>query len=135
MARGYLGRIAAVAPEHAGSAERECAVIEAESREMDAFAGQAVLNHGDLMAANLLGGGSGVPPVLVDWEYAQRAHPTWDIACLLAYYPGLERRLDRLLGAADLASAQDRQILSLQRRLFMRLNRLWQHAEAGNWIS
>jgi len=135
MARGYLGRIAAVAPENVGNAERECAAIEAESRDMDAYAGQSVLNHGDLMATNMLGAGSGLPPVLVDWEYAQRAHPTWDIACLLTYYPGLEPRLDRLLGAAGLVSAQDRQILSLQRRLFMRLNRLWQHAEAGNWIS
>jgi aminoglycoside phosphotransferase (APT) family kinase protein len=135
IARGYLGRIAAGAPEHAREAEAECAAIEVESREMEGVADRAVLNHGDLMAANMLGPGPEASPVLVDWEYSQRAHPTWDIACLLAYYPVLEQRLDRLLGAAGLSSAQDRQILSLQQRLFMRLNRLWQHAEAGNWIS
>jgi len=135
IARGYLGRIAGSAPQHVRQAEAECAAIEVESRDIDGFAGRAVLNHGDLMAANLLGPGPGTPPVLVDWEYSQRAHPSWDIACLLAYYPQLEKRLERLLGATGLSSARDRQILSLQRRLFMRLNRLWHHAEAGNWIS
>jgi len=135
IARGYLSRIEAGAPEHAREAEAQCAAIEVESREMDGLSGQAVLNHGDLMAANLLGPGPGAPPLLVDWEYAQRTHPTWDIACLLAYYPVLEQRLDHLLGATGLSSVHDRQILSLQRRLFTRLNRLWEHAEAGSWIS
>jgi len=135
IARGYLGRIAGSAPEHLRRAEAQCAAIEFESRDLEGLDGRAVLNHGDLMAANLLGPGPQSPPLLVDWEYSQRAHPTWDLACLLAYYPMLEQRLDRLLGATGLSSARDRQILSLQRRLFMRLNGLWQHAEAGNWIS
>jgi thiamine kinase-like enzyme len=94
-----------------------------------------VLNHGDLMAANLVGHGAGMQPLLVDWEYAQRTDPTWDVACLLVYYPGIESRLESLLAALGLDSARDRQILSLQRRLFDGLNHLWQRAQAGNWIS
>jgi hypothetical protein len=78
---------------------------------------------------------TGQQPLLVDWEYAQRADPTWDVACLLTYYPSLEPRLKPLLAALGLASARDRQILSLQRRLFEALNRLWQHSQPGNWIS
>jgi aminoglycoside phosphotransferase (APT) family kinase protein len=135
IAHGYLERIAKFGPEHAERAAIECAAIERVSRDLEGLSERSVLNHGDLMAANLLGPGPVVPPVLVDWEYAQRADPTWDLACLLAYYPALEQRRDRLLGAAGLAGAQDRQILSLQLRLFSRFNRLWQHAEAGNWIS
>ncbi len=135
IARAYLEQIAKYGPEHAGQAAIECAAIEQESRDLEGLSARAVLNHGDLMAANLLGPGPGAGPVLVDWEYAQRADPTWDLACLLAYYPGLQQRLDRLLGASGLSTVEDRQILSLQLRLFSRFNRLWQHAEAGNWIS
>jgi len=114
IAHGYLARIAKHGPEHADRAAIECAAIERESRDLEGLSRRSVLNHGDLMAANLLGPGPDAPPVLVDWEYAQRADPTWDLACLIAYYPALEQRRGRLLS---------------------RFNRLWQHAEAGNWIS
>ena len=68
-------------------------------------------------------------PVLVDWEYAQWTDPTWDVACLVEYYPELQPRLDALLGACGLDSPSDRQVLSLQQRLFRQLNGLWQRAE------
>jgi aminoglycoside phosphotransferase (APT) family kinase protein len=122
-------------PDRAGSASVALAAIERNSRELSRLSDRAVLNHGDLMAANLLGPGTGMGPMLVDWEYAQRADPTWDVACLLEYYPGLGRQLERLLHACGLSTAEDRHILSLQRHVFTGLNRLWQQAESGNWIS
>ena len=82
----------------------------------------AVLNHGDLQHGNLLGPG----PTLLDWEYAQVADPTYDIACLLTYYPSLERQLERLLASAGLASLGDRAVLRLQQELFAAINRLWE---------
>lgn len=135
IAHGYLERSRLSDPANVAAVATECAAIEREACELEGLAGRFALNHGDLMAANLLGPGPGRSPKLVDWEYAQLADPTWDVACLLAYYPELEQRQDRLLGAAGLLTAGDRQILLLQRRLFRRFNRLWQHAAAGNWIS
>ena len=80
-----------------------------------------VLNHGDLQPANMLGSG----PVLVDWEYAQVVDPTYDIACLLTYYPALESQLPRLLACAGLARGAAEPALSLQRERFACLNQLW----------
>jgi aminoglycoside phosphotransferase (APT) family kinase protein len=135
VARGYQAQILAQQPARSADAAVELAAIEAISRELAGLSDRAVLNHGDLMATNLLGPVTGSQPLLVDWEYAQRTDPTWDVACLLTYYPSLESRLEPLLAALGLASAEDRQILSLQRRLFEALNRLWQHSQPGNWIS
>ncbi len=42
-------------------------------------------------------------PLLVDWEYAQVTEPTWDLACLLTYYPDMARFMTRLLAGAGLA--------------------------------
>jgi thiamine kinase len=129
IARGYLRMIAAHDAALAGSLVQELRAVEADSRELDSMADRATLNHGDLQAANLLGPG----PVLVDWEYAQRCHPTYDLACLLAYYPALQARQEHVLAACGLDSPGDRRILSHQQRLFTRLNRLWQlaHTETG----
>jgi aminoglycoside phosphotransferase (APT) family kinase protein len=134
IAHGYLAEIEKHQPDPA-SVAAEVSAIELVSRELNRLSDRAVLNHGDLMAANLLGPAAGAHPMLVDWEYAQRADPTWDVACLLAYYPGLEARLARLLAACGLPTTDDWHILSLQRRLFAGINCLWQQAEAGNWIS
>ena len=79
------------------------------------------INHGDLQVANLIGN----PPVLIDWEYAQIAAPTYDIACLLTYYPSLESQLDRLLGSAGLSNLAEQAVLALQRERFACLDRLW----------
>jgi aminoglycoside phosphotransferase (APT) family kinase protein len=129
IARGYLRTIAARDAALAGGLVQELRAVEADSRELESMVDRATLNHGDLQAANMLGPG----PVLVDWEYAQRCHPTYDVACLLAYYPALEAQRERLLAACGLNSQGDRRILSLQQRLFRRLNRLWQlaHTETG----
>lgn len=81
----------------------------------------AVLNHGDLQAANMLG----PEPMLVDWEYAQLVDPAYDIACLLTYYPALESRVPRLLHSAGLLRSVDLAALALQRERFACLNQLW----------
>jgi thiamine kinase-like enzyme len=128
VAQDYCNAIAQCLPGSAAKAAAELAAIQRDTREIASLSQRAVLNHGDLMASNLLGD----PPMLVDWEYAQRTDPTWDVACLLAYYPSLESRLDRLLAACELATRDDRQILSLQQRQFTRLNCLWQKLQVRN---
>lgn len=105
----------------ASQADHEFLAIERASSQLAGTTRRAVLNHGDLQAANFLG----PRPMLVDWEFAQRTDPTWDVACLLDYYPELGARLDRLLGACGLDSPEDRQILSIQQLVFASLNRLW----------
>lgn len=131
IARGYLRTIASQRPGPWPRAEAAVAAVERDAIELARLSERAVLNHGDLMAENLVGGGAaGDPgPFLVDWEYAQRADPTWDVACLLAYYPALELSEDRLLGACGLCSVDDRHILSLQRRVFAGINNLWRQVE------
>lgn len=135
IARGYLQSITVLRPQQGPGATEAVAAIEGHWHELQQLSGRAVLNHGDLMAANVMGPVAGARLRLVDWEYAQCADPTWDVACLLAYYPTLVSRLERLLAVCGLSSAEDRQILSLQRRLFEGLNCLWQQTERGNWIS
>jgi thiamine kinase len=89
--------------------------------------GRAVLNHGDLNAANLIG----PRPVLVDWEYAQLADPLYDVACLLTYYPQLQGHLDWLLGAAALEGEGPRRVLDAHLGLFALFNLLWAQAQGG----
>jgi thiamine kinase len=91
------------------------------SREIAALALAPALNHGDLQSANMLGAG----PLLVDWEYAQLVDPTYDIACLLTYYPTLEPRLTRLLQSCDLDLPEAQEALALQRERFACLDQLW----------
>lgn len=86
-----------------------------------AAGGRAVLNHGDLQVSNLLGS----PPRFIDWEYAQVADPTYDMACLLTYYPELDARRALLLAAAGLSREAGSTRLEAQLRLFAALNRLW----------
>ena len=92
---------------------------------LDAAGAPPVLNHGDLSVANLLGPG----PLLVDWEYAQRADPAYDLACLLSYYPELAGQQDRLLGAAGLGGAAARERLDTHVALFAVFNTLWRLAQ------
>ena len=87
--------------------------------------GRRALNHGDLQVGNMLGSG----PKLVDWEYAQVADPTYDLACLLSYYPALAASSDRLLGSAGLNRRSDRARLAVQIEQFGHLNRLWELVE------
>jgi len=130
IARGYQRTLVGRRPGPWPRMDAVAAAVERDAIELARLADRAVLNHGDLMAENLVGGGAGaLGPFLVDWEYAQRADPTWDVACLLVYYPALEKDEDRLLRACGLATADDRHILSVQRRVFAGLNGLWRQAE------
>ena len=124
---GHLALIRARDP-RAGSALDALADSAAQlaARIADAAA-PAVLNHGDLSVANLLG----PLPMLVDWEYAQRADPVYDIACLLAYYPELGAQLDRLLGAAGLDAPACRDRLATHRALFAVFNTLWRESQGA----
>lgn len=118
VAGDYLARLAAVDAAEAAQLAPLQQRIETLSARLAALAGPAVLNHGDLMASNMLGAG----PQLVDWEYAQVAPAGWDLACLLTYYPGLARFVPRLLAAAGIPALA----LELQREQFELLNRLWE---------
>src|SRR5262249_29523114 len=91
-----------------------------------AFAVTPVITHGDLDAGNLIG----PVPMVVDWEYAQRADPVYDLACLSVYYPGLRLRGGELLAAAGITDANGPVRLELHAQLFDCVNRLWQRAEA-----
>jgi thiamine kinase len=102
-------------------------------RQVEALAPQlretrsAVINHGDLQLSNLLGS----KPLLIDWEYAQLADPSYDLACLLRYYPALEPYTQTLLSAAELPGPANRDRLNLNLALFDGLNRLWTLANTG----
>ena len=60
--------------------------------------------HGDLAPGNLR---EGARLWLLDWEYAQRARPGYDVACVLAYYPMARPHQARLLAAAGLEAHVD----------------------------
>lgn len=124
MARGYLERLARRDPRAAGSLRPLAQRVIDLGQELAALDEACVLAHGDLMASNLLG----PAPMLVDWEYAQGADPSWDWACLLSYYPRLEGLLDVLLGATGMDSRAARRRLAVQRARFDLLNSLWERA-------
>ena len=127
VARAYLEQIRAADPEAAAAHQPLLSRIRVLSWALQDAGVPAALNHGDLQAGNLLGR----QPVLVDWEYAQVADPTYDIACLLTYYPRLEAQLGPLLGSAGLSNTAERAVLALQRERFGCLNRLWNMATSA----
>jgi thiamine kinase len=123
MAAGYLHRVqqrdAAIAAGLQPLADR----VRQVTNELGG-AGRRALVHGDLMASNMLG----PLPLLVDWEYAQAEDPSWDIACLLQYYPSLHAWLGGLLASAGLDGAEARERFRLQNERFGLLTRLWEQA-------
>jgi len=124
------GQIALIHARDAAAAPR-LAALQARVRELadaiTAFGERTVLNHGDMAAANFLG----PKPMMVDWEYAQRADPVYDVACLLSYYPSLTPQQDRLLGAAGLSGPGCRERLALHLALFELFNGLWGEAHGA----
>ncbi|MET0280659.1 MAG: phosphotransferase [Steroidobacteraceae bacterium] len=127
IARGYLQQLAAQGAAAARPLSQCADLVESLASEIAAHGAPPVLVHGDLVVANMLG----PAPVLVDWEYAQRADATWDLACLTAYYPQLQLQLPRLLAHLNLQGAAQ-QRLELQRRLFSVLNALWARLHGHN---
>ena len=84
-----------------------------------------VLCHGDPDAANFLG----PLPMLIDFEYAQVADPTYDLALLVAYTPALEPRIERLRAAMGLEDALSGRRLPLQLELCRVVGRAWERAQ------
>lgn len=121
IANGYFGQLQAVDAAVAAVHKPLLSHVRELSQAISGLAGDNVLNHGDLQIANMLGDA----PVLIDWEYAQIVDATYDIACLLTYYPRLEAQLDRLLGSAGLSNLAEQAVLALQRQRFACLDRLW----------
>lgn len=124
IAQGYLAQLADRDAALARVYQPLVARVRTLAGELAATAPRRTLVHGDLAVDNMLG----AAPWLVDWEYAQVTDPGWDMACVLAYYPGLAPLAPRLLAAAGLEGAQVRQRLALQQELFSLLNRLWERA-------
>jgi thiamine kinase len=122
VAGGYLQQLQAAQPAVVAQYQPLLSRLQELSRRLDAMALPTVLNHGDLQAANMLGDA----PLFIDWEYAQLVDPTYDIACLLTYYPALEPQLPGLLDCADLHYPAATEALTLQRERFACLNRLWE---------
>jgi thiamine kinase len=98
------------------------------SQAIDQCARPPVLNHGDLTLANVIGDA----PILVDWEYAQIADATWDVACLLTYYPWIDAHLHEFMAALRLGRDDDFEVLRLQMRRFGCLNALWEATQPPN---
>jgi aminoglycoside phosphotransferase (APT) family kinase protein len=121
IAHGYIGQLHAVDESVATAHQPLVCRVRELSQAIAGLAGADALNHGDLQIANMLG----AAPVLIDWEYAQVVDATYDIACLLTYYPRLEGQLDRLLGSAGLSNLAEQAVLALQRERFSCLDRLW----------
>jgi aminoglycoside phosphotransferase (APT) family kinase protein len=124
MAEGYLARLRERDPAAAHQLEPAIDTVRQLTAELEDFGQRSVLAHGDPMVSNMLG----PLPVLVDWEYAQLADPTWDFACLLSYYPYLAEGLPRLLASAGLDHPRELARFNLQRRRFDLLNSLWERA-------
>ncbi len=121
IAAGYLRQLGAADTAAAEPYLPLLARVQDLSSAMEGMAARAVLNHGDLQLANMLG----PEPLFIDWEYAQVVDPTYDIACLLTYYPSLEPQLGRLMSSAGLSSLAEQAVLALQRERFACLNQLW----------
>jgi thiamine kinase len=126
IARGQLARIEAARPGADHGLAGVLAELQAVELQLQDLGRGLAMNHGDLDAANLLG----PAPLLIDWEYAQLTDPLYDLACILAYYPGAWAHRGALLGAADLGDALSARRLPLQLRQFGLLNQLWKQAEA-----
>lgn len=125
LARRQLAQVRRRRPQALAEARQLVARVEPLAGRVD---GPVALCHGDLQVANCIG----LPPRLVDWEYAQATDPLHDIACLLGYYPALQLQLPRLLAAAGQADAAARQRLGVRQVLFCALDRLWVLAQPGS---
>lgn len=124
MARGYLQMLSRRDARGAEAARPVLERIEALGEALAASHPRRALVHGDLTTSNVLGR----PPVLVDWEYAQAADPSWDCACLLNYYPRLQTQRERLAQSMGQGDAASRERLELQQERFALLHRLWDRA-------
>jgi thiamine kinase-like enzyme len=104
------------------------AEIDAAARRVADGTAELSIVHGDLAHANVL---DGTRLWLLDWEYAQRADPLYDVACALAYYPQAQSQAAELLAAAGLTGAGVAARLESAIRVYDGLSRLWHWARAS----
>ena len=110
-------------------AEQVVTDIDAAARQVaDGTTGLSIV-HGDLATSNVL---DGAQLWLLDWEYAQRADPLYDVACALAYYPQAQPQAVPLLAAAGLAGGAGLTVrLVAATRVYDGLSGLWHRARGG----
>jgi thiamine kinase-like enzyme len=128
-AREYLQAMSAKAVAST-RAEEVVAEIDAAARRVAEGSSGLSIVHGDLAHANLL---DGAQLWLLDWEYAQRADPLYDVACALAYYPQVQPQAAQLLAAAGLAGAELTERLAAAIRVYHGLSGLWHRARGSPW--
>jgi thiamine kinase-like enzyme len=120
-AREYLQAMSAQAVASTRAEELVADIAAAAGRVAEGTTGLAPI-HGDLVHANLL---DGEQLWLLDWEYAQRADPLYDVACVLAYYPLARPQAAQLLAAAGLTGSGLAQRLEAAIRVYQGLSGLW----------
>jgi len=81
--------------------------------------------HSDLHHTNIVEAGR---LVLIDWEYAMVADPLYDLACVLAYYPGAAPHAGELLKAAGLQREASVEMLDSASWLYLLLGYWWYRA-------
>ena len=126
LARGYVRRIVAAAPEEQRHLEPMLTEAQRRWRDSGASARSPVLTHSDLHGSNLVDGGTRL--WLIDWEYAALADPLHDVACVLAYHPEAVPHLPRLLAALGLERITTPAVLDAAIWLFQLLVFLWYRA-------
>ena len=82
----------------------------------------ACIVHGDLTHSNVIGPDH---PKLIDWEYAAVGDPLADLACLVAYYPGVLRHGAMLLRACGLSCRASLAALEELAWVYHLLSKLW----------
>ncbi|MGE3667868.1 MAG: phosphotransferase, partial [Steroidobacteraceae bacterium] len=125
LARGYVARIGAAAPEEQPHLAQLLTESERHWRDCGATARHPVLAHSDLHGSNLV---DGERLWLIDWEYAALADPLHDVACLLAYYPQAAPHTGRMLAALGLERVATPAMLDAAVWLFQLLVFLWYRA-------
>lgn len=105
----HAASLAGIAP----GSEQEIAPFLARAHDIlkqTAAAGRApCIVHNDVNHTNLVG----PAPLLLDFEYAAVADPLSDLACLLAYYPGVQAHLPLLLAESGLGEVPVTQLEQL----------------------
>jgi thiamine kinase-like enzyme len=123
-ARDYLKAMSA---EARAAAEPRAAEIGAAAQQVADGTSTMSIVHGDLAHGNVL---DGAQLWLLDWEYAQRADPLYDVACALAYYPQAQPQAAFLLGAAGAVGARLTERLAAAIRVYDALSDLWHRVRA-----
>lgn len=119
--RDHSAQLVAALPAERALLEKLLAQAESAVASCMGCAQEATIVHNDLYQANIV---EGERIYLIDWEYAAVAHPIFDVACVLAYYPAAEPYAQDLLEAAGLADVPSL-LLARACFVFVFLSFLW----------